>query len=157
MEWDDLFSPEEGFYVECDIEIPDDLQEELEAYPPAPHHKTVEPEHLSQFCQSLISDTKSQFNKSTKLCVTLEKREKYVVHSTLLDFYSRLGCHVRNIDQVLRFEQAPFLKDWVDLNTQGRKEAQLSGDEVKRSFFKLMVNSVFGKFSGMILKIILSF
>lgn len=148
MAWSDLFSQDEGFYIECDIEIPEDLQEKLESYPPAPHHKTLVPSDLSQFCHDLAEAAKTPLNpSSTKLCVTLEKREKYVVHSALLDFYSRLGCKVTNIGDVLRFDQAPFLKDWVDLNTSGRREAQLAGNEVKRAFFKLMVNSVFGKFS----------
>ena len=87
-----------------------------------------------------------------------------MVHSSLLEFYSRIGCKVDNIKQVLSFRQIDFLevldltllklhsytlylKDWVGMNTRGRTAAQLAGNELKRAFFKLMVNSVYGKFS----------
>ena len=48
--------------------------------------------------------------------------------------------------RALKFEQRPFLKNWVDINTAGRMAAAAVKNEIKKAFFKLQVNSVYGKF-----------
>ena len=62
------------------------------------------------------------------------------MHSSLLDYYSQLGVKVKNIKRALSFRQAAFLKPWVEMNTRGRTEAQISGDYVKKAFHKLIGN-----------------
>ena len=63
-----------------------------------------------------------------------------MVHSSLLDYYSKLGTKVTNIKKALSFRQAAFLAPWVRMNTEGRTAATLAGDYVKRSFHKLIGN-----------------
>ena len=85
-------------------------------------------------------------HSATKLSTTLLSKQNYVLHIFNLDLYTELGMRVTKVHRALSFYQAPFLDPWVDLCTSKRRECQLRGDAFGRNFWKLMVNSVFGKF-----------
>jgi len=55
------------------------------------------------------------------------------------------GVKLTRIHRALKFNQRCYLKDWVDKCTEGRQKATACGDGNLKNFFKLMVNSVFGK------------
>jgi hypothetical protein len=48
--------------------------------------------------------------------------------------------------KVLSFQQAPILRSWVNKATEGRRKASQAGDTLLVNLYKLMVNSVYGKF-----------
>ena len=65
-----------------------------------------------------------------------------MLHYRNLRLYIDLGLKVKKVDRALEFNQSPWLKQYIDFNTQKRAQAKNS---FKKDFFKLMNNSIFGK------------
>ena len=54
----------------------------------------------------------------------------------------RLGIKVDKVHKILTFNEKPFLKEYIDLNTELRKHAK---NDLEKDLFKLMNNAIFGK------------
>ena len=80
-----------------------------------------------------------------KLVSHLGKVEKYVVHYRLLKSLINLGFKVTKIHRGIRFRQGPWLKSFMDLNIEQRREAALKGDRARVGTTKWAMNAVFGK------------
>ena len=131
-----------GLILEVDLEYPNKLHNLHNDYPLAAEKIKVTDNMLSKYCKK-ISD---KYNISTglvnKLIPTLNNKEKYVLHYRNLKLYIDLGLKLTKIHRVLEFDQSPWLKQYIDFNTEKRKNAK---NDFEKDFFKLMNNSVFGK------------
>ena len=131
-----------GIILEVDLEYPEKLHDLHNDYPLAPEKVKVTDNMLSNYCKKIAD----KYNISTglvyKLIPTLNKKEKYVLHYRNLQLYIDLGLKLTKIHRVLEFDQSPWLKQYIDYNTEKRKNAK---NDFEKDFFKLMNNSVFGK------------
>lgn len=101
------------------------------------------PENLHTFFQDLPPIlTHGDFGNGPKLVGTLYLKEKYVIHIDMLKFVVGLGVQVTKIHRVLRFDQKPYLRKYMRLNTRLRQKAT---DPFTKNLCKLKNNSIFGK------------
>ena len=138
----DNYKGEKGCIIECDLEYPENLHDKHNMYPLAPEKLLVNEDMLSPYCNQLLNEFKMQKNTCKKLIPNLMNKQKYVLHYKNLKLYLDLGMKLVKIHRVLEFKQKTWLKDYIDFNTQKRKNAN---NAFEKDFFKLMNNSVFGK------------
>ena len=131
-----------GLILEVDLEYPEELHDLHNDYPLEPEKVKVTNNMLSPYCKRIAK----KYNISTvlvsKLIPTLSNKEKYVLHYRNLQLYLDLGLKLTKVHRVLEFNQSPWLKQYIDFNTQKRTNAK---NAFEKDFFKLMNNSVFGK------------
>ena len=131
-----------GFIAEVNLEYPEELHDLHNDYPLAPEKVKVTKDMLSDYCQNIAEKYSISTGLVHKLIPTLGNKEKYVLHYRNLQLYINLGLKVTKVHQVLEFNQSPWLKQYIDFNTEKRKNAK---NAFEKDFFKLMNNSVFGK------------
>ena len=83
-----------------------------------------------------------EVNKCKKLVCNLFNKKKHVAHINTLKQALNHGLKSEKIHGVIEFNQEAWLKPYIDMNTELRKEAK---NNFEKDLFKLMNNSVFGK------------
>ena len=96
----------------------------------------------SGYCKNIAEKYNISIGLVKKLIPTLKDKKEYVLHYRNLQLYMDLGLKIKKVHGVLEFDQSPWLKQYIDFNTEKRKHAKNS---FKKDFFKIMNNSVFGK------------
>ena len=128
--------------LEVDLEYPQELHDLHNDYPLGPEKVKVTEDMMSDYCKKIANKYKISTGLVHKLIPTLSNKEKYVLHYRNLQLYLNLGLKLNKVHRVLKFNQSPWLKQYIDFNTQKRTHAKNS---FEKDFFKLMNNSVFGK------------
>ena len=83
-----------------------------------------------------------KINKCSKLVCNLRDKNNYVVHIRSLKQALDHGLILKKVHRVIQFDQEAWLKEYIDMNTDLRKQAK---NDFEKDFFKLMNNSAFGK------------
>ena len=83
-----------------------------------------------------------EINGVEQLVLNLRDKKNYVIHIQALNQAVQHGLIPDRIHRVMEFDQSPWLKTYIDFNTQLRMAAT---NDFEKDFFKLMNNSVFGE------------
>ena len=97
---------------------------------------------LSKYCKKIANKYEIKVGDVKKLNPNLGNRTNYVVHQRNLQLYLSLGMKLTKIHRVLEFKQSDWMKKYIDFNTEKRMNA---ANDFEKDFFKLMINSVYGK------------
>ena len=130
-----------GIY-EVDIEIPENLHNKSKDFPVCPEIKSINENNISDYQKYLNNKLDIKYNeKGKKLILNLLPKKNYKVYYKNLDYYLKLGIKVTKVHKILTFDENPFLKEYIDLNTNLRKYAK---NDLEKDLFKLMNNAIFG-------------
>ena len=77
-----------------------------------------------------------------KLIPNLGSNTNYVLYYRNLQLYLSLGMKLTKIHKLLKFKQSDWMKKYIDFKTQKRTNATKG---FEKDFFKLTINSVYGK------------
>ena len=142
----DVMSVSEKSPIEYIIEVDLKYTEELHAldndYPLAPEKIAFSYDRLSNCCKKIADKYKIKVGDVKKLIPNLGNKTNYVVHYRNLQLYLSLGMKLTKIHRVLKFKQSDWMKKYIDFNTKKRMNA---ANDFEKDFFKLMINSVYGK------------
>ena len=134
---------ETGYILEVDLHVPKNTHDKLKEYPPCPENMAIDEHMLSKYQKQMAVKNKVKFNnKSTKLVPHLMDKIRYCIHYRNLKYVVGLGLEVKKVHNIISFKQKRWLKEYIDLNTEKRKQAK---NDFEKDFFKLMNNSCFGK------------
>ena len=83
-----------------------------------------------------------KIDKCNKLVCNLRDKNNHVVYIRSLKQATNHGLIFKKVYRVVQFNQKAWLKEYIDINAELRKQAK---NDFEEDFFKLMNNSVFGK------------
>ena len=106
-----------GYFLEVDLEYPDELHELHNDYPLAPEKLAVSSDMLSNYCKKIADKYEIKVGDVTKLIPHLGNKTNYVVQYRNLQLYLFLGMKLTKIQRVLEFKQSGWMKKYIDFNT----------------------------------------
>ena len=131
-----------GYFLEVDLEYPDELHELHNDYPLASEKLAVSSDMLLNNCKKIADKYEIKVGDIKKLIPNLGNKTNYVVHYGNLQLYLSLGMKLTKIHRVLKFKQSDWMKKYIDFNTKKRMNA---ANNFEKYFFKLMINPLYGK------------
>ena len=97
---------------------------------------------LSKYCSDIANKHGRRVGEVNKLIPNLGNKKNNVTLYRNLQLYISLGMKVTKFHKSLKFKQSGWMKKYIDFNTEKRKN---DNNNYERNFFKLMINSVYGK------------
>ena len=103
-----------GLILEVDLEYPQELHDLHNDYPIAPEKVKVSSGMLSEYCKKIADKYNISIGLVSKLVPMLRDKKEYVLHYRNLQLYLDLGLKIKKVHRVLKFNQSPWLKQYID-------------------------------------------
>ena len=111
-----------GYFLEVELEYPEELHELHNDFPLAPEKLTVPSDMLSKYCNKIGDKYKITVDDVKKLIPNLGNKTNYVAHYRNLQLYLSLGIKLTKIHRVLKFNQFDWMKKYIYFNTKKNNE-----------------------------------
>ena len=134
-----------GYFLEVDLDYPENLHEEHGDYPMAPEKIKIKTEWLSPYSSENANKFDIKTGNINNLVPNLMPKKNYVIHQINLKYYLLHGLILKKGHKLVEFKQSAWMKPYIDFNTQKRKEGI---NEANKNLFKLLNNAVYGKAMG---------
>ena len=98
-----------GYFLEVDLEYPEELHELHNDFPLAPEKLTVSNDILSKYCKKIADKYEIKVGDNfflEKLIQNLGNKNNDLVHSRILRLYLSLGMKLTKIHRVLKLDQS---------------------------------------------------
>ena len=128
---------EVGHIFKVDLDYPAELHDDHSDLPLAAERMTVQAEWLSDKQKEIYEKVygKRSFSFTQKLIPNLFKKVGYVLHERNLVQCLEMALIVSKAHAVVTFNQSPWLREYIDFNTEKRAHAR---NDFEKNFFKLM-------------------
>ena len=131
-----------GYFLEVDLDYPEHLHEDHSGFPMAPEKIKTKEELLSPYCLEIKKEYNIKVGIVNKLIPNLMSKKNYVVHYRNLKYYLSKGLILKKVQRILELKQSAWMKRYINVNTQKRKEATSEAD---KNLFELLNNAVYDK------------
>ena len=133
-----------GYALEVDVKIKDEFHNMLNDYPILPSKLEITPDIISPYSKNMRSrlGMKECF-KGLKLAPNFYEKKRYIVALPNLQYYISKGAVVTHVHTVVSFKQQAWLKPYIDLLTDQRRNAD---NEAERFRVKTEACACYGKF-----------
>ena len=98
-----------GYFLEVDLEYPDELHELHNDYPLAPEKLAISYDMLSDYCKNVPDEYGTKVGDVMKLISNLGSKTNYVLHYKNIQLYLSLGMKLTKIHRVLKFIQSNWM------------------------------------------------
>ena len=135
---------EYGYILNVDIsEIDIKYHDYYNDLPLFPVKEKVFKKDISDYQKKILKDNNKPFISTEKLLLNFNEKKNYTLHYLTLQFYLKFpGFKIKQINNILKFKQANYFKDYVEYNHQNRIE---STNENDKNIYKLLIDSLFGR------------
>lgn len=132
-----------GFMLLVDLDYC--LDKEATRYLPlCASHEYLTFEQLSPFNQEFLKKFNIRYPKrQRKLLLSQNDKKSVLLHGLNLMFYLKMGMILKKIHAIISFSQKYWLRDWITLNNDLRRNAK---SHIESEQSKFAVNSSFGSF-----------
>ena len=134
-------------FAEVDIEVPQELWEEFEEFPPIFINQSVGEEGIPQHMKDYLAKSGRVATPDQKKLLGVLKAKKVLLYAPLLEWYHKHGLQItavhRKIDYIPRKIFDWFVQEVANMRRKGDAQADKA---LLAEIYKLLGNSAYGKF-----------
>ena len=96
-----------GYFIEVDLDYPDETKYKTKKFPFAPVNKKINPDSLSDCMKTIKAGTHTQ---TKKLICAWSDKKKYLIHFRMLKLFVRHCMEVDKVQTAISFKQSEWLE-----------------------------------------------